>query len=134
MNIREIITEYKRLNVPFWDGQDFVVYQNPNINELHTLLGKFDLRGLLWDNKFYVWEAFMTTHYEIFVNLGGEDDEYGTMFDRETVSFYMSSQEEEGRYDSDWDLSPYESGNDIIYIGFNDSGGMSHPMVQRALG
>jgi hypothetical protein len=77
------------------DGNKFNVYENPTLQEMQKLLDKSvenELRGILYPNKFFIWDSFCATHaeisheldlndisglgYEIVIRNIEEDDEY----------------------------------------------------------
>ena len=130
-----ILNEFKVIPIEAMIGT-IKVYQNPSSKELRKLLNQYgELRGLAWEENFYVWNAEDESHYGIYAQLGGPDDENGVMYDENTIAYYISWTEETGTDAEEWDIDSHwsEKEQDELYVGYNHVAGKDHPMVQRAL-
>jgi len=108
----------------------FHVWSHPSHMDLKRLLAKMDLRGLLWADKFFIWDAMEATHEYIADLLS----EYGYVDKKDAYNYIAVILSDTGDFSAfdEWNGEPSEI-NGIFYHATQDGVEAMRPFA-RALG
>jgi hypothetical protein len=124
------LSELKRIPMPpdQWSVDDTILYVNPSRKDLDRIMVglESELRGLIWENKLYVWNSYLAHHDDVSAFLSGRTA-VGELF--------LFSTSEEVHAD-EWDMDEHWADGFAapLYIGCRDRRDLDHPMVKRAIG